>query len=979
MITNPTLCLECNAPLSPAETQGLCARCLLKMGLASQFGESSVADAGARKFVPPPMFPFDFGGYRVLRLLGRGGMGAVYEAEQRETGRRVALKVLGQTIDSPEMRKRFLREGRLAAAINHPNSVYIFGTEEIEGAPVIAMELVAGGTLKDALKRRGPLPVRDAVDAILGVIAGLEAAHAGGVLHRDVKPANCFVAPDGTVKVGDFGLSVSTLARQDSQLTQSGVLLGTPSFAPPEQLRGEELDVRADIYSVGATLYALLTGHAPFEGENAVLVVAAVLDKTPAPIPGVPDGLARIVARCLAKKRGERFSHYAALRDALLPFSAVVPDPAPLGTRFLASSIDACFAQLPGIIALFTLGFPTYTGWVAQGTPQALLGYVGGVLVFSILYYALCEGRLGAGLGKAVCGLRVIGPDGSAPGFRRALGRASITEIALQSGVLLTLALIARGGYVYHFPHWVDWAWLPLWCPLITTMRRRNGFAAVQDLATGTRVVVRQRSTARAPFEWVPAAVPAEHAARVGPYLLAGEGVGYDPVLRRHVWLRKHGALTEARRDLARPGRLRWLGEVEAWQVFEAPGGRALRDLPEHSQPWSSVRAWLADLAHELDAAARDGSVQERCSLASVLIAARGRALLLDEPLDSDDARTFDLTSPTGAAQFLEAVAAHALDRRSAPLHATEFLTKLGAGAFDRVSFIAGNLQSLLARPAEVTRGRRAASIFATPISCAFIAILYVICVVGGDARLTREITRQHPDFAELPAALTIYDLSLVQAGVHRKPATGNRDPFMVATVAAAQGVSEAAPKFISYRSGTLIDDPRFDEISGRVFDQAERDLARQAVRSYPRVTPEEFTAASAAMAGSLQRYSSFQRFEQSMGPDIFVVLLVLSALMQAVSMLLFAVVPDLWMFGLAVVDRRGQSAGRLRVLARGVIAWAPIVVLMLLFLIPNPIGPMKLTFLFILLIYPLLMFVTALHPAGGPHEALTGTRVVRR
>src|SRR5688572_28227971 len=214
-------CLECNAPLAPNVAGGLCPKCLLKLGLASQFGETSVGSAGARKLVAPPQFPFDFGGYRVLRLLGRGGMGAVYEAEQTATGRRVALKVLGHSIDSPEMRKRFLREGRLAASVNHPNSVYIYGTEEIEEAPVIAMELVAGGTLKDELKRRGPLPARDAVDAILGVIEGLEAAHRGGVLHRDVKPANCFVAPDGAVKVGDFGLSVSTLATVGSHLTAS--------------------------------------------------------------------------------------------------------------------------------------------------------------------------------------------------------------------------------------------------------------------------------------------------------------------------------------------------------------------------------------------------------------------------------------------------------------------------------------------------------------------------------------------------------------------------------------------------------------------------------------------------------------------------------------------------------------------------------------------------------------------------------------
>jgi serine/threonine protein kinase len=251
-------------------------------GLASQLEGASVTEAGARKFVPPPLFPFDFGGYRVLRLLGRGGMGAVYEAEQLATGRRVALKVLGQAIDSEEVRKRFLREGRLAASVNHPNSVYIFGSEEIEGAPVIAMELVAGGRCATSCAK-GRSARAKAVDVILQVVAGLEAAASAGVLHRDVKPANCFVAPDGTVKVGDFGLSVSTLARHDSQLTATGVMLGTPAFAPPEQLRGDEIDVRADIYSVGATLYALLTAHAPFEADNAVKVVAAVLDKTAKP------------------------------------------------------------------------------------------------------------------------------------------------------------------------------------------------------------------------------------------------------------------------------------------------------------------------------------------------------------------------------------------------------------------------------------------------------------------------------------------------------------------------------------------------------------------------------------------------------------------------------------------------------------------------------------------------------------------------
>ena len=139
----------------------------------------------------------EFGTYRVERLLGKGGMGEVYEAEDLESGRHVALKVLTHGLGDPGDRTRFLREGRLAASINHPHTVYVYGTDEIEGLPVITMELASGGTLKDRVKEKGPMPPTEAVDAILQVIAGLEAARAAGVLHRDVKPSNCFVDSEG--------------------------------------------------------------------------------------------------------------------------------------------------------------------------------------------------------------------------------------------------------------------------------------------------------------------------------------------------------------------------------------------------------------------------------------------------------------------------------------------------------------------------------------------------------------------------------------------------------------------------------------------------------------------------------------------------------------------------------------------------------------------------------------------------------------
>ncbi len=255
-----------------------------------------------------------FGRYRIDRLLGRGGMGAVYAAEQMEDGRTVALKVLGASLDSPQDRERFLREGRTAASINHPNTVYVYRTEEIDGSPTIAMELVDGGTLEDKVAREGPLPVTAAIHDILAIIDGLDAAHRQGILHRDVKPANCFISRAGEVKVGDFGLSRPVDRTDGVRLTQTGLFLGTPVFSSPEQLTGEALDVRADIYAVGATLYYLLSEKFPYESENAVRLVAAVLQGAAIPLetrrPDLPPKLSALVMKCLARNPEDRFASY---------------------------------------------------------------------------------------------------------------------------------------------------------------------------------------------------------------------------------------------------------------------------------------------------------------------------------------------------------------------------------------------------------------------------------------------------------------------------------------------------------------------------------------------------------------------------------------------------------------------------------------------------------------------------------------------
>ena len=355
-------------------------------------------------------------------------MGTVYEAEEQASGRRLALKVLSHSLDSEQARTRFFREGRLAASVNHPNSVYVFGTEEIDGMPVITMELAPGGTLQELVKRNGPLPITEAVDTILQIIAGLEAAAAAGVLHRDVKPSNCFIDADGTVKVGDFGLSISTLARRETNVTTTGAVLGTPAYASPEQLRGDEIDARSDIYAVGVTLFYLLTARTPFTEDNMVRLLATVLER-PAESPRklraeIPEELAKVILRCLAKQPAQRFRNYEELRLALMPFTSAAPVPAGTGFRFLAGFLDfmlAMFIATAGLVGIFR-----DVGTTGTPRPGRMIGFVIFIYLAPILIFVIPEGLWGATLGKASLGLRVVGLKRPKPGFLRALLRAVI-------------------------------------------------------------------------------------------------------------------------------------------------------------------------------------------------------------------------------------------------------------------------------------------------------------------------------------------------------------------------------------------------------------------------------------------------------------------------------------------------------------------------------------------------------------------------
>ena len=483
------------------------------------------------------------GEYRIERLLGRGGMGAVYEATHVADGRVVALKLLSVDLDQMDARERFLREGRMAAAINHPNVVYIYGTEETDGTPIITMELVRGGTLEEKVRNEGPLPVQDAVETILQIIDGLDAALAVGVLHRDIKPSNCFVNADGTTKIGDFGLSKPVESIEQHKLTQTGLFLGTPVYSSPEQLLGESLDARSDIYAVGVTFYYLLTGRLPFESGSLMQVMAAVLNGTPAPmdLKRIPLEVQQVVLKALARHAKDRFQSYTEFRAAVVALRTPEFRPATLFERFCAWIVDT--VPLSYMVSAGVVGI-----WMSRGeqvTPtqiQRELVYPFITLLSILLAVGLPEAFRGAALGKWLMGIRVVDMNGRRIGMWRSAVRVTILTATSFIVVLAyrvtddesTGNLLAGVGYV-----------IGVLIPFITA-RPSNGWRMLHDVVTGTRVVrlLSRERKRRGEADALKQPTLNGSEKSVGKYLIVGDvpqhpGVvaGWDSAIQRRVWM----------------------------------------------------------------------------------------------------------------------------------------------------------------------------------------------------------------------------------------------------------------------------------------------------------------------------------------------------------------------------------------------------------------------------------------------------------
>jgi hypothetical protein len=717
--------------------------------------------------------PEAIGGYRLLHRLGGGGMGAVYEAEDLTSGRHVALKLLlPEYAGSPDALLRFRQEGRLASTLAHPRCVFVLAADEEAGRPYIVMELMPGETLHDLVRRRGQLPPEEAIAKILDVIDGLREAHRLGLVHRDVKPSNCFVEENGRVKIGDFGLARSLV--QEAKLTRTGSFIGTPLYAAPEQVKLESVDAQSDVYSVAATLYFLLTGRAPFQSGDAMATLARIVSD-PAPSmrtlrPDLPSALDRVVLRGLERDRSKRWRNLDELYTALEVFVPGRLSKSALGIRFGAYLIDYVLVTIvAGVVN-------TSYHWLSTGSffavPRQTIDT--DLLVFTTvinaatwcLYFILFEWLWSCTLGKRWLRLRVARAQiGEPPGLIALVVRTGILYFltSLFSLTQLLFAVVgAKTGLLLH-PDWSVWYTLGMACTIYTvgplgivlilcTMRPSNGYRGLHEFLSGTRVVQLPEAVEKhveLQESWRLEAVPsADLPARIGAFEVHGvlsesdAGsvlLGFDRSLQRRVWiwLRPPDAppLSAARREVSRAGRLRWLagaaeemrvhegasGPVQ-WDAFLAPqAGMTLASASPGTRTWGQTRNLLGQLAEELLASKADGTVPATLSRAHVWVRPDGRLSLLDHPIGP-----LDGPADLSLLALLRVTAIWALDTTPRqvpdrpiivgvpyPPHATAILDRLlgSQDPYKRIADLQADLAESADQPAQTTRARRLAHV----------------------------------------------------------------------------------------------------------------------------------------------------------------------------------------------------------------------------------------------------------------------------
>ncbi len=979
----PRFCYACGAPLAPA---------ILERTVAY---EEHHYDPAATRFAPAGFglaattAPECVGGYRLLRALGSGGMGTVYEAEETTTRRRVALKLLRREFaTSDDALERFRREGRLAGTIVHPRCVFVLAADEEAGQPYIVMELMPGETLADLVARRGPLPPREAVPLILDVIEGLQEAHRCGLIHRDVKPSNCFLDAEGRVKIGDFGLAKSLV--NQGGLTRSGSFLGTVLFVAPEQIRNDKVDQQADVYSVAATLYFLLTGRAPFETDDPAATLARTMSDPLTPMcqlrPDLPRTLDEVVGRGLARPRDRRWPDLEALRLALLPF---VPGPhavGEIGWRFAAYLVDSFLLICVEFVLLLGLRLVSREGPSATGFTLAEPGL--NLAVF-LVWFALPEKLWGWSPGKYLFGLRVRGVStDDRPTWAAAIWRTLFFWV-LKDGpfrllnvlllpILLAHVSLAVTVFLIIVPELARVAGVGL---IASTMRRRNGFRGLHEFLSGTKVIhLPSKQTER--FLRGPATEPASAPAakdlpeRLGAFTILSalrsgpeEQVllGVDEVLDRQVWLWVRpvdGSVFDGRRrEVNRTTRPRWLADGRegdrAWDAFVASPGWLLGDLTRSRGRlfWPQARPVLEQLAEELSRSCAEGTLPPSLGPGQIWVQANGRVQLLDTPLrgPADDVRCAD-PEHCCLALLLQA-AALLLEgkprppgapprpiRAPVPQYASELLARLACVArpFRRVRDFQAALQTVGDRPPTVSRARRSVALVGQA----------AVLAIGVGFMLALSFIMIHLTFATtylFPAALGQVALDDLDKDVRRNDALLAVAPPAIASQwqddARAQARLRDDLDFVQRRREAILASSSWfvrEAVEG--LEERLRDaLAMQvhAIKGPQRIDANlpEITPSARRNAATVHQEVLDKRRDLTENG--------LRDAVQGIALLL--VWPVLWVFwagltrggglslaltGIAVVQGDGRRAARWRCVARAALIWIPFVGLLLMSLL---------------------------------------------
>ena len=330
-----------------------------------------------------------FGKYEIVRVLGRGGMGVVYEAFDRALGRSVALKAMtAEVATRTELRMRFLREARAVAKLQHPNIVVVHELGEEDGTPFIAMEFLEGSPLDDLLVRGMAGDSFEKIEIVIQVAKALQHAHSKGVIHRDIKPANIMRLTDGTVKVVDFG--IAHLANQT--MTGTGVLLGTLAYLSPEQLNGEGVDHRTDIFSLGIVLYEMFSGSLPFAGPTPAETMRKILLEPPPPldrrVADYPPALQGVLDRALAKNQAERYQSCAEMIADLTRLQRILASPPVSERAGQAPAIATAVEEPPAPRVMETPGVQERSGWALRPIHGIIAAVILAVVVsVGFLYY----------------------------------------------------------------------------------------------------------------------------------------------------------------------------------------------------------------------------------------------------------------------------------------------------------------------------------------------------------------------------------------------------------------------------------------------------------------------------------------------------------------------------------------------------------------------------------------------------------------